>query len=246
MSVPRLQIGELEIRAAQVCHPGPTVGFRIREGGASLAYLPDHEPALGSIDFPREPEWTSGFELAADASLLIHDAQYDDAEYADRVGWGHSALRDLFAFATRRARRARGPVPLRPESRRRGAGAALRRRARRGAALRVRSRRRRRDVRALKASRSVPDAVAEGRAAGAGARACCQASSALLQERIEGPRPRACGQQIDAGHDLRVLRANLVQHRPAALDRRGRRRGQRRGAVVERDLGRRASRRSSR
>jgi ribonuclease BN (tRNA processing enzyme) len=99
-SIEHLRIGSLEIRSALVCHPGPTVGFRISEGAASMAYLPDHEPALGSIDFPRDPEWTSGFDLAADANLLIHDAQYGSEEYADRVGWGHSALRDLLAFAT--------------------------------------------------------------------------------------------------------------------------------------------------
>jgi ribonuclease BN (tRNA processing enzyme) len=99
-SIDRLRIGALEVRAALVCHPGPTVGFRIREGDASLVYLPDHEPALGAIDFPRNPEWTSGFELAAGADLLIHDAQYCDEEYADRVGWGHSGQSDLLAFAT--------------------------------------------------------------------------------------------------------------------------------------------------
>jgi phosphoribosyl 1,2-cyclic phosphodiesterase len=98
--IDRLRIGELEIRTELVCHPGPTLGFRITEGGASLAYLPDHEPALGAVDFPREPEWISGLELAAGAALLIHDAQYADGEYAGRVGWGHSKLDDLIAFAT--------------------------------------------------------------------------------------------------------------------------------------------------
>ena len=63
-----------------------------------------------SIDFPRESEWTSGFELAADASLLIHDAQYGHEEYAGRIGWGHSELRDLLAFAT--AARVRRVVPF--------------------------------------------------------------------------------------------------------------------------------------
>jgi len=110
VGVDRLQIGALDVRAALVCHPGPTVGFRIREGDVSLAYLPDHEPALGSVDFPHNPEWTSGFELAADADLLIHDAQYGDGEYADRVGWGHSALGDLCAFAG--AARAARVVPF--------------------------------------------------------------------------------------------------------------------------------------
>ena len=110
VSEDRFRVGGLEILSALVCHPGPTVGFRISEGHASLAYLPDHEPALGSIDFPRAPDWMSGFELAADASLLIHDAQYGHEEYAGRIGWGHSELRDLLAFAT--ATRARRVVPF--------------------------------------------------------------------------------------------------------------------------------------
>ncbi|HXK21545.1 MAG TPA: MBL fold metallo-hydrolase [Myxococcota bacterium] len=110
VGVERFRIGELELRAALVCHPGPTVGFRISEGDASLVYLSDHEPALGSIDFPRDPEWTSGLELAAGADLLIHDAQYSDAEYADRIGWGHSSLHDALAFAT--AARAARVVPF--------------------------------------------------------------------------------------------------------------------------------------
>jgi phosphoribosyl 1,2-cyclic phosphodiesterase len=110
VSEERFAIGGLEVRSALVCPPGPTVGFRIREGDATLAYLPDHEPALGAIDFPRDPAWMSGFELAADASLLIHDAQYDHDEYAARVGWGHSELADLLAFAS--ATHVRSVVPF--------------------------------------------------------------------------------------------------------------------------------------
>jgi phosphoribosyl 1,2-cyclic phosphodiesterase len=108
-SIERFQVGSLEVRSALVCHPGPTVGFRISEGDASLAYLSDHEPAFGAVDFPNDLEWMSGFEIAADVDLLIHDAQYDDDEYAGRVGWGHSSLRDALAFAE--AARARRVIP---------------------------------------------------------------------------------------------------------------------------------------
>lgn len=93
------RIGGLEVRAALVCHPGPTVGYRITEGVSSIAYLPDHEPALGARRFPDDPDWTSGFELAAGVDLLIHDAQYSAAEYRERVGWGHSALWQTLQFA---------------------------------------------------------------------------------------------------------------------------------------------------
>ncbi len=97
-------IGEFElpglrVTAGLVCHPGPTVGYRIDDGATTLAYLSDHEPALGVREFPEAPEWTSGYDLAAGADLLVHDAQYDDAEYGDHVGGGHSAIGHTVAFA---------------------------------------------------------------------------------------------------------------------------------------------------
>lgn len=88
-----------EVSADLVLHPGPTVGYRIRENGASLAYLPDHEPALGAREFPDGADWTSGLELASGVDLLIHDAQYTVAEYPDHLGWGHSAISHTLAFA---------------------------------------------------------------------------------------------------------------------------------------------------
>jgi len=96
----RFEVGGLEVEAELVCHPGTTVGYRISEGTRAVAYLPDHEPALGGREFPGDPEWTSGFNLAAGADLLIHDAQYTTEEYRERVGWGHSAIRDAVAFAS--------------------------------------------------------------------------------------------------------------------------------------------------
>ena len=99
VSTPSFRIGGLEIEARLVCHPGPTVGYRIREDDVSLAYLPDHEPALGGSCVPIDPEWLSGHELAAGVDLLIHDAQYTDEEYATHVGWGHSSVRHALEFA---------------------------------------------------------------------------------------------------------------------------------------------------
>lgn len=93
------EVGEFHIASMLVCHPNPTVGYRIATSGASLAYLPDHEPALGVEKFPRSGDWTSGYALAAGVDLLIHDAQYNDQEYASCIGWGHSSLQQAFAFA---------------------------------------------------------------------------------------------------------------------------------------------------
>ena len=94
-------IDGVEVEAALVAHRGPTLGYRVTENGTSLCYLPDHEPALGQNLETSPPGWISGHVLARDASLLIHDGQYDDAEYDEHHGWGHSAVPDALAFARR-------------------------------------------------------------------------------------------------------------------------------------------------
>jgi ribonuclease BN (tRNA processing enzyme) len=92
-------IGEFRVSAELVCHPNPTVGYRLQTDEGVVTYLPDHEPALGVPHFPMAREWTSGFALAEGADLLIHDAQYSAQEYLNRVGFGHSAIDDTVAFA---------------------------------------------------------------------------------------------------------------------------------------------------
>jgi ribonuclease BN (tRNA processing enzyme) len=54
---------------------------------------------LCSTDFPGPAEWTSGYDLAHGADLLLHDSQYTDEEYVERVGWGHSSYNHLLGFA---------------------------------------------------------------------------------------------------------------------------------------------------
>jgi ribonuclease BN (tRNA processing enzyme) len=94
-------IGAGKIRAEAVTHRGPTLGFRIEDAGASICYLPDHEPALVGPIADLGPEWLSGYRLAHDADLLIHDSQYTDEEYPARCGWGHTSLSDALQFARR-------------------------------------------------------------------------------------------------------------------------------------------------
>lgn len=100
LAADRFDIGTLHVESDLICHPGgPTLGYRLTEAGRSLAYLPDHEPALGVRDFPESPRWTSGFGLIEGVDLLIHDSQYTSAEYAARVGWGHSSYEHTTSLA---------------------------------------------------------------------------------------------------------------------------------------------------
>lgn len=93
------KIGNALVRARPVSHRGPTVGYRISENGQSLAYIPDHEPALGVDLRSVEPEWISGHAVAHQVDLLFHDSQYTEEEYTQRVGWGHSSVVHVVTFA---------------------------------------------------------------------------------------------------------------------------------------------------
>jgi phosphoribosyl 1,2-cyclic phosphodiesterase len=95
------RIGGIEVRASLIAHRGPTLGYRLSQDGASVAYLPDHEPGLGEDLESADPRWISGLRLARRASLLIHDCQYRDEEYDAHRGWGHSRVSDALAFARR-------------------------------------------------------------------------------------------------------------------------------------------------
>jgi phosphoribosyl 1,2-cyclic phosphodiesterase len=92
-------IGSAVVRAEAVSHPGSTLGYRVEEDGRSLAYIPDHEPALGVELESLTRDWVSGHSLAAGSTVLLHDAQYTEDEYPQKIGWGHSSVADAVAFA---------------------------------------------------------------------------------------------------------------------------------------------------
>lgn len=82
------------VTAREIPHKGGrTFGYRVSDGASSIAYLSDHAPASLS----RGPEGFGDYhaaavELARDADVLIHDAQYTATEFAERSSWGHSAI----------------------------------------------------------------------------------------------------------------------------------------------------------
>jgi phosphoribosyl 1,2-cyclic phosphodiesterase len=93
------QLDGVTLRADLVVHPGATVGFRLETATASLGYIPDHEPALvGDIE-GKPLDWLSGSGVGGKVDLLLHDAQYSEQEYAERIGWGHSSIAHAVSFA---------------------------------------------------------------------------------------------------------------------------------------------------
>ena len=94
------EIGPFTVESRFVIHPGPTVGFRVSNGRSVFTYIPDHEPALGANGMIPDKKWLSGFDLAVNADLLLHDGQYSFLEYITKRGWGHSSMDDATKFAS--------------------------------------------------------------------------------------------------------------------------------------------------
>ena len=92
-------LGSATLRSASIVHRGPTVGYRLEDGGRTIAYLTDHEPARAADLATLPAEWVSGYSVAAGADVLIHDCQYTEEEYPTRAGFGHSSSRHVAEFA---------------------------------------------------------------------------------------------------------------------------------------------------
>ncbi len=81
---PELQLaGGPRVAMLRHSHPGEAYSYRIVEDGRVLVYCTDVEHGA-RVD-------PAVVELARDADLLIHDAQYTPRELRERRGWGHSS-----------------------------------------------------------------------------------------------------------------------------------------------------------
>ncbi len=94
----RFELDGASVLALAVPHVGPTVGYRIDFRGVSIAYIPDHQQPADTTRV--DP---AVLALADGVDLLIHDAQYTAAEFAEKATWGHSTV----PYAVEVARQAR-------------------------------------------------------------------------------------------------------------------------------------------
>ena len=83
----KARMGEATLRAAELNHPGGSLGYRLEHAGKVLVYATDFEHGTDADD--------RLLELSRGADLLIFDAQYTPGEYEAtgpkaRKGWGHS------------------------------------------------------------------------------------------------------------------------------------------------------------
>ena len=77
----------VRIRTAPLHHPNGATGYRIEFGGKSICYLTDTEHI---VDEPDE----NILELIAGADIVIYDSMFNEEEFAQRKGWGHSTWQE--------------------------------------------------------------------------------------------------------------------------------------------------------
>jgi diguanylate cyclase (GGDEF)-like protein len=87
------RVGGVLVETQFLNHTAPTIAYRMTGDGATIAYATDHEPfwnAPGRVS--QHPGDERHIAFLKGANLVIHDAQYTNAEYRDKVGWGHSSI----------------------------------------------------------------------------------------------------------------------------------------------------------
>lgn len=92
-----VMVGEAKVVVREVPHVGRTLGFRIEAGGASVAFVTDHQQPLNPMVVDQNV-----LELCDGADLVILDAQYTEDEFRMRPHFGHSTI----AYAVHVAREA--------------------------------------------------------------------------------------------------------------------------------------------
>jgi len=83
-----------DIVATEVAHKGGrTYAYRVSHNGVSIAFAPDHAPALGVHQ--------SSVDALRGVDVLVHDAQYIDSERPRADDYGHATITDAIDFAQR-------------------------------------------------------------------------------------------------------------------------------------------------
>jgi phosphoribosyl 1,2-cyclic phosphodiesterase len=116
---PAIDLGDgLSLATKLLNHPITALGYRFEFAGKSVCTCYDTEPFRNLfITDPDDPGYdeamaVEGEEVAAEQNLaveqffagtdlLIYDAQYTEAEYANRINWGHTTIEYAIAAAQR-------------------------------------------------------------------------------------------------------------------------------------------------
>jgi phosphoribosyl 1,2-cyclic phosphodiesterase len=90
------EIGGLQVLPIELSHPNNGLGYKFCESGKTFVFLTDNE--LGFVH-PGGRTASDYVAFSRGADLLVHDADYTDAEYPRRRTWGHSTWQQALDLA---------------------------------------------------------------------------------------------------------------------------------------------------
>ena len=90
------EIPGFTVNTQRLNHPDGGTAYCLMAEGKKVAYVTDNE--LNSPDV-KNTTWQQWLEFIADADMLIHDAQYIEADLPLKLGWGHSTFTEVARLA---------------------------------------------------------------------------------------------------------------------------------------------------
>lgn len=87
----------VKVRYHPLNHPGGAIGFRVESQGRVLSYVSDHETVSRQFgaDAKNLAKDKALLDFVRGSDLFICEAQYSEAEYGTKKGWGHSTFNDV-------------------------------------------------------------------------------------------------------------------------------------------------------
>ncbi|WP_102796623.1 MBL fold metallo-hydrolase [Bowmanella denitrificans] len=89
-------LGSACISRIAINHPGGGSSYLIEADGARIAYITDNELYP---PYQKATAFLDWVKFAADTDLIIHDAQYQQADMPKKAGWGHSVAEEAVKLA---------------------------------------------------------------------------------------------------------------------------------------------------
>jgi phosphoribosyl 1,2-cyclic phosphodiesterase len=90
------EIGAMRVTPISLSHPDGGGGYCFEEDGKRFVFLTDNELTYrhpGGLAYEDYCRFSQG------ADLLIHDAEYTEADYQEKKAWGHTVYRDALRLA---------------------------------------------------------------------------------------------------------------------------------------------------
>lgn len=84
---------EVMLKTAPLRHPNGSTAYRVEHAGVAVCYVTDTEHVPGQPD-------ENVLKLIEGADLVIYDSTYTDAEWPEKIGWGHSTWQEGVRLAT--------------------------------------------------------------------------------------------------------------------------------------------------